>query len=71
MTVLSCDESAGCDCECHTMPGVDHIVPCCDRPPFDDPSNGAWICEASGLPEGKCACPPKYHRMHPFIWVPK
>lgn len=25
-----------CGCMCHTMSGVRHCVPCCDKPNYDD-----------------------------------
>jgi hypothetical protein len=27
-----------CQCDCHKMPGVRHVAPCCDDPPFDGES---------------------------------
>ena len=31
----------GCFCSCHGMPGVAHVVPCCNRPPFRALDTGA------------------------------
>lgn len=30
------EDEKHCGCSCHQMPGVRHVVPCCEFPPMDD-----------------------------------
>ena len=37
-----------CGCECHRIPGVKHVMPCCDKPPMvgtrlSKPDGTEWI----------------------------
>lgn len=44
----------GCNCRCHTSPGVKHMIACCDKPPFSEDDRVILIVDRSSSKCGYC-----------------